>query len=384
MSSLERCPPRALWLMAVLAGLGFGGPAAAEPAAEEIIDSRRARFAVVSLAEGLEHPWGIAILPDKRLVISERPGRLRLVVEGRLDPRPIGGVPPVVARGQGGLLDVIAHPRFAETGWLYFAYSAAVDGGLTTRIGRGRLVGGALDAVETLFTAQPPGRGTEHFGSRLAFDGQGHLFFTVGERNQRDRAQDLGDDGGKVHRINEDGSIPADNPFVGRADASPSVWSYGHRNPQGLMVDPSSGRLWETEHGPRGGDELNLILPGRNYGWPLVTFGREYSGLAVGKGETAAPGLEAPVIHWTPSIAASGLARHDGAAFAPWRGNLFVGALVLTRLHRLEMDGARVVDQEILLDGTHGRIRDVAVDGEGLVYVLTDAENGALLRLEPR
>ncbi len=362
-----------------------GGLLSSLPAvAQQMFDSEETRFRLTPVVRGLEHPWGLAQMPDGRFLVTERPGRLRVVdpETGTLSA-PLAGLPSVAAQGQGGLLDVALDPAFPDNRWVYLTHSVALDGGLTTRVSRGRLSDGGLVDVETLFTARPVGSARHHFGSRLAFGADGRLFVTVGDRGERTRAPDPGNDGGKVHRINPDGSIPPDNPFLGQDGASPTVWSLGHRNLQGLAFDPATGRLWETEHGPRGGDEVNLIVKAVNYGWPTITYGREYSGLQVGRGLTEAPGLAQPVIHWTPSIAPSGLAVYDGTAFPSWRGNLFAGALAHTHLRRLVVEGDRIVHQEILLDGVVGRVRAVAVGADGALYLLTDEEEGVLYRMGP-
>jgi glucose/arabinose dehydrogenase len=373
-------PRTSLVLLGLVGGLLSSLPASAQ----QVFESEETRFRLSPVVQGLEHPWGLAQLPDGRFLVTERPGRLRVVnpETGSLSA-PLSGLPSVAAQGQGGLLDVALDPAFAENRWVYLTHSVALDGGLTTRVSRGRLEDGGLLDVETLFTAHPVGSTSHHFGSRLAFGADGTLFFTVGDRGERIRAPDPGNDGGKVHRINSDGSIPPNNPFIGQKGASPSVWSLGHRNLQGLAFDPATGRLWETEHGPRGGDEVNLIAKGVNYGWPTITYGREYSGLQVGGGQSEAPGLAQPIIHWTPSIAPSGLAVYDGMAFPAWRGNLFGGALAHTHLRRMVVEGERITHQEVLLDGVVGRVRAVAVGSDGALYLLTDEQEGALYRMDP-
>jgi glucose/arabinose dehydrogenase len=346
------------------------------------IGSEQASFEVVTVAAGLEHPWGMAFLPNGDVLITERPGRLRLLREGALDPTPIAGVPAVYASGQGGLLDVALDPDFAANGLIYLSYAAAGDGGNSTRVLRARLGEGRLEDQQVIFTALPLVNSSKHFGSRLVFDRQGHLFITVGERGQDERAQDLADLNGAVIRLHPDGSVPQDNPFAGRADARPEIFSYGHRNPQGMAVHPETGAVWTHEHGPRGGDEVNVVRPGVNYGWPVITHGISYAGFPIGEGEEK-PGMAQPLYHWVPSIAPSGMAFYTGDEFPDWRGDLFVGALRDELLARLEIDGERVVAEERLLEGTIGRIRDVETGPDGFLYLLTDESDGGLYRLEP-
>ena len=358
---------------AVVAGLVPGRPAAAQSPA----------LRVVTVAKGLQHPWGLAFLPDGRMMVTERPGRLRLVgPDGRLGP-PVEGLPKVVAEGQGGLLDVVLDPRFADNGLLYWSYAEAGDGGAGTAVARGRLQGQRLGEVAVIFRQQPKVGGSAHFGSRLVFDRQGKLFVTLGDRfRYRDQAQDLGVHLGKIVRIEPDGRVPADNPFVGRAGARPEIWSYGHRNVQGAALHPQTGELWTHEHGPQGGDEVNVVLPGRNYGWPVVTHGREYgTGLKIGEG-TDKPGMEPPLTHWVPSIAPSGMAFLTSDRYPGWKGSLFVGALRAQVLVRLELDGRRVVREERLLPTLNERLRDVRQGPDGWLYLLTDSEDGRILRVE--
>lgn len=361
-----------------MAGLPLGGASA-----ETAIASEKARFKVEVVAEGLERPWAIARLPDGRLLITERPGRLRVVENGRLLPEPVRGTPAVWARGQGGLLDVVPHPDYARNGWIYLAFSDPKPNGSNTKIVRGRLKDGAWVDEETIFEApadQYSGGGV-HFGCRLQFR-DGYLFFTIGDRgaptNPTNSAQKLTNVMGKVHRLRDDGRVPDDNPFVNEPGAMPSIWTWGNRNPQGLRFD-AQGKLWSVEHGPRGGDELNLIERGKNYGWPLVTYGINYSGTPI-TDKTEAPGFEPPVTHWTPSIAVSGLDFYSGDQFPGWKGNLFVGALAHQKIVRLELDaGNRVTHQESLLE-RNGRIRDVRDLGDGALYVVYD-EPGRIVRL---
>jgi aldose sugar dehydrogenase len=339
---------------------------------------------LVTVAEGLEHPWGIAFLPDGRALVTERPGRLRIVAtDGKLG-RPLAGVPEVHVINQGGLLDVALDPGFASNRLVYLSYTEPRDGGNGTAVARGRLTESELTDVEVIFRQQPTVKGGHHFGSRLVFARDGQLFVTLGDRfSERARAQTLDSHLGKVVRIERDGKVPSDNPFVGRAGALPEIWSYGHRNVQGAALHPATGELWTNEHGPRGGDELNRTLAGRNYGWPTVSYGIEYSGGKISDSPTA-PGIEPPVHHWVPSIATSGLMFYTGERFPKWRGSAFVGGLASKQVARLEMDGDRVVSEERLFEGVvNQRVRDVEQGPDGLIYLLTDEKKGRLLRIEP-
>jgi glucose/arabinose dehydrogenase len=363
--------------------LGCAAHTAPAPSGDVIV-SEQASFTVELVADGLENPWGMAFLPDGGVLVTERPGRLRLVRDGALDPEPIEGAPKVFARGQGGLLDVALDPDFAENSLIYLSYAGVDDDGRSsTRVARGRLAAGELEDVEVIFRSNSASAGGVHWGSRLAFDPAGDLYATVGERGNEDTAQNLSRHGGSVVRIKPDGSVPDDNPFVGRSDALPEIFSYGHRNPQGLAVHPETGRVWAQEHGPRGGDEVNLIEAGVNYGWPVISWGINYSGTPVGSGEREKEGMAQPVYFWDPSIAPSGMTFYDGEAFPEWRGDLFVGALKYQLIARLEMEGDAVVGEERLLEGELGRIRDVETGPDGLLYILTDAPDGGLYRLVP-
>ncbi len=340
-------------------------------------------FRLEEVAAGLGVPWSIAFLPDNRILVTERSGALRLIENGRLNPQPIEGTPKVWATGQGGLLSVAPHPDFAKNGWIYLSYSDPGDNNLAmTAVVRGRIRDGRWVNEEQLFKASSHlyKRGGAHFGSRFVFDGKGYLFFTIGERGTPADAQDLTRPNGKVHRIHDDGRIPADNPFLNVPNAIPSIWSYGHRNPQGLAQHPVDGSLWEAEHGPRGGDELNRVERGLNYGWPRITYGMNYNGTPV-TDRTSEPGLEQPVLHWTPSIAASAITYYTGDRFPQWKNNLFVASLAQQELRRLVLDQGKVVSQEVLFKGI-GRVRDVAVSPDGFIYVALE-EPGRIWRLVP-
>lgn len=344
-------------------------------------DSQRHEFEVTRVTEGLEQPWGMTFLPDGDILVTEQSGRLSRVDPDSGERTGISGVPEVHYERQAGLLDVALHPRFPENRWVYLSYVEPGEGGILTAVGRGRLEGGALQDFEVIFRATPRTPRVKHFGSRLVFDDQGYLFITSGERGQREYVQPLDAYYGKMVRLHDDGTVPADNPFVDREGAEPGIYSYGHRNPQGMIVHPPTGRIWINEHGPQGGDEINIIKPGLNYGWPLTSHGEEYGGGRIGP--PTMEGVEPPIYHWTPSIAPSGMAYYDGDAFPRWRGNIFVGALAHTHLARLEMDGAEVVAEEKLLDDEGWRIRAVVQGPDDLLYLLVDDEEAPILRLSP-
>ncbi len=357
-------------------------------AVDETFQTEGPAIHVVTVADGLSHPWALAFLPDGGMLVTERPGALRHVTADGTVSGPISGVPDVDAGGQGGLLDVALDPDFAASRLVYLSYAEAGEGGNGTAVARGRLSDdlSALSGVEVIFRQQPKLPSSAHFGSRLVFDGDGHLFVTLGERSAarfRGQAQDLDSHLGKIVRINPDGSVPDDNPFIGRDDVLPEIWSYGHRNVQAAAIAPHSGVLWEIEHGPRGGDELNIVEPGANYGWPVVTLGINYDGTQVGEGLEQAEGMVDPIYSWTPVIAPSGMIFYGGAAFPDWQGNLFVGGLASTALVRLELDGDRVVREERLLESLGLRIRDVAQAPDGAILVVTDEDNGEILRIGP-
>ncbi|WP_246237652.1 PQQ-dependent sugar dehydrogenase [Caldichromatium japonicum] len=314
--------------------------------------------------------------------MTERPGRLRLIEGGRLRPEPVQGLPEIRPRGQGGFLDVALHPRFRDNGLVYLSYAGSGREGLGTEVLRGRLAGDRLIDVQVIFRMQPKLDSNIHFGSRLVFDREGLLYVTLGDRGHRERAQRLDDHLGTVVHLLDDGRVPTDNPFLGRAGALPEIFTYGHRNIQGAALHPDSGKVWIIEHGPQGGDEVNVLVSGVNYGWPVITYGAEYgSGAPIGE-DTHKEGMAQPLWHWTPSIAPSGMAFYTGERFGRWRGDLLVGALKYRLLVRLKLDGQQVIAEERLLEGI-GRIRDVRVGPDGLIYLLTDEPNGRLLQLSP-
>jgi glucose/arabinose dehydrogenase len=352
--------------------------------AADTVKTEAETIRIVTIASGLAHPWGLAFLPDGRMLVTERIGRLRIVGrDGKLAPEPVAGLPKIEEYGQGGLLDVALHPRFNENGLVYLSFAERGDGGYGTAVLRGRLVSDRIDAVEVIYRQQPKSRGGRHFGSRLVFDRAGFLYVTQGDRGEEARAQNLGDLAAKVVRLHDDGRVPSDNPFVGKPGARPEIFTLGNRNVQGAALHPVTGELWSHEHGPQGGDEVNVLRKGLNYGWPIVTYGVNYGiGTKIGEG-TSKPGMAPPLHYWVPSIAPSGMAFYTGDRFPAWRGSLFVGALRDQLLVRLRLDGEKVVKEERMLQGTVGRIRDVRQGPDGYLYLLTDSSNGALIRLEP-
>lgn len=377
---------RSLFVLAVAPVLALA--AAPALAVDETFETEGPAIAVTTVADGLDHPWALAFLPDGTMLVTERSGALRHVTADGTVSAPIAGVPEVDARGQGGLLDVTLDPDFAASRLVYLSYAEAGDGGNGTAVARGALDAGngALTNVEVIFRQQPKLPSTGHFGSRIVFDRAGHMFVTLGERSRdqfRGQAQDLDSHLGKVVRLNPDGSVPEDNPFVGQAGALPEIWSYGHRNPQAAAINPASGVLWEIEHGPRGGDELNVVAPGVNYGWPVVSVGINYDGSPVGSGASHAEGMRDAIYTWTPVIAPSGMMFYGGEAFPAWQGDLFVGGLRSTALVRLALDGDKVAHEERLLEDLGLRIRDVAEGPDGAIYVVTDEGDGAILRIAP-
>jgi len=348
-----------------------------------IIKSERHDFRIVEIVSGLENPWGLAFLPDGRILVTERPGRLRIIAGGQLGPTPVSGLPDIAARGQGGLLDIALHPDFVNNSLVYLSCTIANEDGIGTEVIRGKLVENRLENVETIFRMLPKSSTNRHFGSRLVFDREGYLYITLGDRGEKERAQRPGDHAGSVIRIHDDGRVPADNPFVGQQGWLPEKYTLGHRNMQGAALHPQTGLLWAHEHGPQGGDEINVIRPGVNYGWPVITYGVNYViGTQIGEG-THKDGMAQPIYYWVPSIAPSGMTFYTGDKFPRWRGNLFIGALKDQMLVRLSLDGERVVSEERLLKDRLGRIRDVRQGPDGYLYLLTDERNGVLVRLEP-
>ena len=370
------CRAAAIALAVSLAG-------AALPSSAQVVATQEHRLRIATVTRGLQHPWGLAFLPDGRMLVTERPGRMRVVGrDGTLDASPVAGLPRVDPIGQGGLLDVALHPGGS---WIYWTYVQR-DGGYGTELARGRLTGtsGAwrMTDVQVLFRMLPKSGGGLHFGSRIVFARDGRVFITIGERGQMALAQDISVNRGQVIRLEADGRVPADNPFVNRHGARPEIWSYGHRNPQGAAIHPETGKLWTVEHGPAGGDEINIPLAGRNYGWPVIGIGKHYDGRLIGVG-THKEGMEQPVYNWDPQIAPSGMAFYTGDKFPAWRGNLLVALLMTQALVRLELSGERVVREERMLRGVGQRLRHVRQGPDGFVYLLTDESDGQILRLEP-
>ncbi|MFN4009745.1 MAG: PQQ-dependent sugar dehydrogenase [Pannonibacter sp.] len=384
LAEAEREGKQRSWHLAMLAGAGLALAAllalAGEARAQAIV-SEQARFTLSDVATGLENPWSLAFLPDGRMLVTERPGRLRLVTsEGEISA-PLNGVPVVYDTGQGGLLDVILDPDFARNSTIYLSYSTPVSGRGTTAIARATLADGGLRDVTVLFTAKTKGSNGRHFGSRLAFGPDGYLYASIGDHGSDETAQDLSLHSGKVIRITRDGEPAPGNPFLGQPNALPEIYTFGNRNPQGLTVAPT-GALWAHEHGPRGGDEINVLKAGANYGWPVITHGRAYSGFSIGEG-TEKPGMEQGIHIYVPSIAPSGMAFYSGKRFPEWQGDLFLGALAGTHLNRLEVKDGKVVAEERLLVDLGERIRDVRSGPDGNLYLLTDSEDGRLIRIAP-
>ena len=340
-------------------------------------------YRVVTVAEGLEHPWGMTFLPDGRMLVTERVGRLRIVSSDGKVSEPVEGLPPIAPVGQGGLLDVALHPKFAENKLVYFSFAEPGPGGQGTAVSRGRFEGNALKDVQSIFSQKPKLSGGHHFGSRLVFAPDGTLYISMGDRGRKERAQNRRNHQGTIARVNDDGSVPKDNPFVNSSDALPEIYTWGNRNVQGMALNPWTGIVWAQEHGPKGGDEVNILKKGANFGWPRITYGIDYDGSVISD-KTHMDGMEQPLLHWTPSIAPSGMAFYDGDKFPQWKGDLFVGALKDRHLRRVDLDGEKVVGQELLLEELKERIRDVRTGPDGFLYVLTDATDGRVLRLEPR
>jgi glucose/arabinose dehydrogenase len=357
--------------------------AALNHAAAQTIRSEEHSFSVVRVVSGLDRPWSVAFLPDGRILVTERPGRLRLIKDGKLQPEPVAGLPPVTEHGQGGLMDVALHPDFARNSLVYLSFAARGSDGVGTEVARGKLAGNRLEGVQVLFRQQPKGSTGRHFGSRLVFDRAGFLYVTLGDRGDMPRAQRPDDHAGSVIRLHDDGRVPADNPWAGKPGWKPEKFTLGNRNMQGAALHPVTGALWTHEHGPQGGDEVNVIRAGVNYGWPVITYGVEYGiGTRIGEG-THKTGMAQPIHYWVPSIAPSGMAFYTGERFPRWKNDLFVGALKDPMLVRLRLDGEKAVREERMLQGVLGRIRDVRAAPDGYLYLLTDDSNGVLARLAP-
>jgi aldose sugar dehydrogenase len=345
-----------------------------------------APFTVKTVAEGLDHPWGLAFLPSGEVLVTERAGRLRIIRDGKLDPTPITGAPATHVRSQAGFFDVVLHPRFAENSFVYLVFAHGDRAANATRVNRYTFDGKALTNEKIIFTAAPAKDTSNHYGGRMAFLADGTFLLTVGDGFEyREKAQDLSSDLGKIVRLNDDGSVPADNPFVGQPSKRPEIWTYGHRNQQGLVVDPASGRVYSHEHGPKGGDELNLIAKGKNYGWPAICDCVDYTGAAVTPFKSL-PGMEQAMAYWTPSIAPSGMTIYSGDKFPAWNGDLLVGALAFQHVRRVDLDAnGKIVGQEEFNEGAlKARIRDVRTSPDGYVYVTTDESAGKVLKLEPK
>ena len=367
--------------LTILAGAGIAW-------SQDRLETEKTPITVTEIAAGLRHPWAIAFLPDGRMLVTERIGKMRVIGADGTIGSALDGLPEVDARGQGGLLDVAVHPQFPENRLVYWSYAEPGKGGNSTAVARGKLNQDetTLTDVEVVFSQQPKVKSTAHFGSRLVFDGKGHLFITMGERSSakfRVQAQDLNSHLGKIVRLNEDGSVPKDNPYVGKDGARPEIWSYGHRNVQAATLNPTTGELWEIEHGPKGGDELNVAEAGKNYGWPVISYGVNYSGTPVGSGKSKAEGMEDPLYQWTPVIAPSGMMFYSGKLAPEWERNIFVGGLGSEALVRLEVEGRKVIHEERLLENLGERIRDVVEGPDGAIYVATDADNGKILKIVP-
>ncbi len=358
--------------------------AAAEAPRSPTPPSRDGVVKVETLARGLEHPWGLAFLPDGRMLVTERPGRLRIVGRNGDLSKPLAGVPRVLARAQGGLLDVELDPQFADNRLVYLSYAEPGEDGMAgTAVARGKLTDTRLEDVQVIYRQHPKVKGANHFGSRLVFTRDGALFVTQGDRYEyREKAQDLSTGLGKIVRINPDGSVPNDNPFVGRSGARSEIWSYGHRNIQAAALHPETGQLWTVEHGARGGDELNHPEAGKNYGWPVITYGVDYNGDSIGEG-TAKPGMEQPVYYWDPVIAPSGMLFYTGEAFPEWRHSILVGSLSPGLLVRLTLKDGKVTHEERYLGDLRERVRDVQQGPDGFLYLITDSDNGRILRISP-
>jgi glucose/arabinose dehydrogenase len=373
-------------IMLMLAGVMFTSCSKNDQAKEEVftgkvIESEKQKFGVDTITKELTNPWGIAFLPDGRILVTERAGEIRIVKDGKLLPEKIGNVPAVFANGQGGLMDIKLHPDYASNGWIYLTYAKPGEGGGGTVLARAKLEGNNLTNLEELFSAQPLSESGAHFGSRVVFDGKGYVFVSSGERGTKPNAQDLTNHLGKILRLQEDGKVPTDNPFINTPGAKPEIWSYGHRNPQGLIYDKATETLWNVEHGPMGGDELNKVEKGKNYGWPEITYGMNYDSTVISD-FTEKEGMEQPVFFWKPSIATCGMTQVTSDRYPDWKGNLLIGALAKQHIARVELDAqGKFVKQEKLLENI-GRVRAVEQSPDGYLYVATETP-GMLLRLVP-
>jgi glucose/arabinose dehydrogenase len=345
-----------------------------------IVQSEKLKFKVDTITSQLSNPWGIAFLPDGRILVTERAGEIRIVKDGKLLEEKITGVPKVLAEGQGGLLDIKLHPDYKTNGWIYLSYSKPGEGGAATTIARAKLNGNDLTDLQELFSALPFAKTGHHFGSRIAFDGNGYMFFSSGERGTKENAQTLANHLGKILRLHDDGRVPTDNPFVKTKGAKPEIWSYGHRNPQGLIYDKETNALYDVEHGPKGGDELNLVEKGKNYGWPAITWGIDYDGKPISDKQTM-EGMEQPLWYWVPSIGPCGMTKVTSDKYPGWKDNLLVGALALQHLARIELADKKYVKQEKLLEKM-ARFRAVAQSPDGFIYVATESP-GMLFKIVP-
>jgi len=369
-----------------LAGLAFMSCTKNEQVQEmaftgKIIESEKQKFGIDTLTKELSNPWGIAFLPDGRILVTERAGEIRIVKDGKLLSEKVGNVPAVFANGQGGLMDIKLHPDYGSNGWIYLTYAKPGEGGGGTVLARAKLEGNNLTSLEELFSAQPLSGSGAHFGSRVVFDGKGYIYLSSGERGTKENAQDLTNHLGKILRLHEDGKVPTDNPFVNTPGAKPEIWSYGHRNPQGLIYNKATETLWDVEHGPMGGDELNKVEREKNYGWPVITYGVNYDGTII-TDITEKEGMEQPVFYWKPSIATCGMALVTSDKYPGWNGNLLVGALAKQHVARVDLDAqGKFIKQEMLLQNI-GRVRAIEQSPDGYLYVATETP-GMLLRLVP-
>lgn len=349
---------------------------------DQTFSSNKTDFRIETVAQGLEHPWSLAFLPDGTMLVTEREGRLRRIENGNLVREPVKGLPELVASGQGGLLDVVLHPQFTDNQTLFLSYAHRNSDGMTTRVARAAYNGEALENVEVIFEALPRSSNGRHFAGRMVFDQSGHLYVAIGDRGEMDRAQDNRDDAGGVHRISTNGDAIADNPFMDDARTNNTFYTYGNRNIQGMTLHPDTGEVWSHEHGPRGGDEINIIRAGNDYGWPKVTYGIDYSGIPISD-KTTMDGVTDPLHYWDPSIAPSGMAFYTGDLFPQWRGDVFVGALRSQKLVRLTINNEQVIEEEDLLTNLGERIRDVRMGPDGALWLLTDSRQGKVYRVVP-